>query len=928
MDPIVSVLSLTVDGAGGLWIWLGTRTILYRNGHFEDIQSRLPPGEGVITAIGRGRDGSTLLATLNNGIFRFSENRFFSLAPVGISVVTSLAETSDGIVWIGTSESGLYYIDQTHAYRRTALTDAKINCLLPAQNGQLWIGTDDGLVYWNGSNISAADTPPPFKHTQILSLLRDQNSNLWVGSGNGFYRFNDGGVAKLRVGAEEDGPVIGLLEDTERNLWFVNAHSVECLRDGLFMTYSTAQGFPSDHNGAIYVDPENRLWFAPLSGGLYWFLNGEAHRVTNDGVASDVVYSINGSDLGVWVGRQAGGLTHLILRDGAVESRTYTRQSGLPEDSVYFVHQARDGSPWASTLTRGVSHLVNGRFVTLTTSDGLASNSVSNIAESIDGTMWFATADGLSSLTDHVWHNYHVKDGLPSDNIICLAQGSGGALWIGTAEGLAYFSAGKISSFTGMNSLLRDPIFGIALGQSGELWITTASHVLKVNASALVAGNLGTTDLWSFDVEDGLQSVEGVRRPQSVAAGPSGQIWLSMRRGISVLAKESNVGASAPAIPHIEDLQVDGSGLNPLDQMRISSNHHRLSFIFIGLSFAAPNRVRYRYRLEDFDRDWSAPTATREATYTNLRPGHYAFRIEASNSLGQWTGRQASLSFVVVPMFWQTWQFDALCLLGTAGLVFCGYRLHMRQVMERANLRFEERLAERTRIAQELHDTLLQGFLSASMQLNIVSEDIPEESSVKPPLLRISQLMNEVIDEGRRALRGMRSNRPLGPNLEQLFTGILEDMGEPKGIKYRIVVEGPPLDLRPAVRDEISRIGREALVNVFRHARASNIEVEIEYNLRQFRLTIRDNGCGMDGRVVESGREEHWGLSGMRHRAESISAKLSIWSNPGAGTEIDLTVPGRGAYEGHREARRRSLKTWLPAFRSSWRPKKGKEHEL
>jgi signal transduction histidine kinase len=236
------------------------------------------------------------------------------------------------------------------------------------------------------------------------------------------------------------------------------------------------------------------------------------------------------------------------------------------------------------------------------------------------------------------------------------------------------------------------------------------------------------------------------------------------------------------------------------------------------------------------------------------------------------------------------------------------FRLRMHYMVNRLNLRFEERLAERMRIAQELHDTLLQGFLSASMQLNVAADQVSENSPAKPLLRRVLQLMGQVIEEGRNALRGLRSSTMNSDHLEQAFSHLPSELALQEEITYRVIVDGQPRALHPVIRDEVYRIGREALVNAFRHAQANSIEVEIQYTSSYLRTLIRDDGCGIDPHVLRAGREGHWGLPGIRERAERIGAKLKVWSRSAAGTEVELVVPARVAYP--LQARRGWL-SWL-----------------
>jgi signal transduction histidine kinase len=248
------------------------------------------------------------------------------------------------------------------------------------------------------------------------------------------------------------------------------------------------------------------------------------------------------------------------------------------------------------------------------------------------------------------------------------------------------------------------------------------------------------------------------------------------------------------------------------------------------------------------------------------------------------------------PPWWRTWWFRlALALLGVVALL-AFYRWRVRELRTQLTLRFEERLAERTRIAQDLHDTLLQGFLSASMQLHVANNLLAEDSPAKPLVGRVMQLMGQVIEEGRDAVRGLRSTSGDADDLETAFTRAGQEFGNEKVKDCRVIVEGTPKQLHPIIRDEAYRIGREALANAFRHSQADKIEIELEYSTKQLRILVRDDGVGIDPDVLQSGREGHWGLAGMRERAESIGARLKVWSRAHAGTEVELLIPSQVAF--------------------------------
>jgi signal transduction histidine kinase len=249
------------------------------------------------------------------------------------------------------------------------------------------------------------------------------------------------------------------------------------------------------------------------------------------------------------------------------------------------------------------------------------------------------------------------------------------------------------------------------------------------------------------------------------------------------------------------------------------------------------------------------------------------------------------------PPVWQSWWFPLVCVAIAAALTFALYRVWAFQVTRKLNLRFEERLAERTRVAQELHDTLLQGVLSASMQLHVAVDQLPEDSPSRPALQRVLQLMGLVVMEGRNTLRGLRSSLESTTDLKSSFLRVPEELGEHRGVDFRVVVQGVSTPLRSVIRDDVYSIGREAVVNAFRHSHASNIDVRLEYAPNQLRIVVRDDGSGIDTQVLKSGRDGHWGLSGMHERAGRIGARLKVMSRAGAGTEVELRLPGDIAFE-------------------------------
>jgi ligand-binding sensor domain-containing protein len=733
--PIGPVQALMGDSEGSLWILLkNTRILRYRDGKFEPGREEAEFG---ITSVLKRKDDTVLLSSLALGTLTYRAGKYKVLssptepatAPpataegtpdnlssrlswaTGVathrlaapySPVISMAETSDGKVWLGTEDRGLFYLNQGHiSAAGKGLPIQKVNCLLALENRELWIGTENGIVRWNGEQLTQVPLPPELDHIQIFATMRDRDSNVWLGTSAGLLRFNSDGVAIDESSQRPHRPVTALFEDREGNIWTGSALGIERLRDSVFVTYSVADGLPSESDGPIYVDAEGRTWVAPIDGGLHWKKGRHIGSVTEAGLAHDAIYSISGRGDELWLGRERGGLTVLRDHGGSIASETYTEAEGLAQNSVYAVYQSRSGAVWAGTLSGGVSELKNGHFTTYTIASGLSSNTVTSIAEGLDGTMWFATPSGLNALSKGKWRVFTVNDGLPSADLSCLFVDSAGVLWIGSAGGIASLTSDHINFGRDAPEPLRGQIFGIAEDRNGWLWISTSNHVLRVKRNGLLANGLSDADVREYGLADGLLGTEGVKRHQSVVVDPLGRIWFSMNRGLSVVDPSRAAGISAPALVHVEAVSVDGAPIDSRVPIRISSARQRITFTYTGLSLSDSERVRYRYRLDGFDRDWSEPVTTRTAIFTNLNPGTYHFRVIACNGDAVWNSSEASVGFEVEPMWWQDWWFRVSALV-CGGLVILGiYRLRLRQLTHQLNLRFEERLAERTPIAQK-----------------------------------------------------------------------------------------------------------------------------------------------------------------------------------------------------------------------------------
>lgn len=905
--PDGPVLDVMADWEGNLWIRPQSRNMLrYRDGVFHDVMPDLDRTRLGISAMCMGPKGEVLLAVRSTGIFTWKDQRFekvLSTEDRSNFLVISMAKARDNKVWIGTRDNGLFTASggQISAVRN-GLPDRKVNSLLSVNERELWVGTDNGIVRWNGEELTAV-ADQALDRVQVLAMTRDRDSNLWIGTSKGLLRLNASGATSDEEEANEssaagvNGGVNAVFEDREGNLWVGSNRGLERLRDIAFTTHYVSRDLPQRAYGAFYLDAGGLTWFAPSDGGLYWRRGTQSGQVKEAGLDRDVIYSMAGGKGELWVGRQRGGLTHLRYDGSSFKAETYTEAQGLARGAIYAVLETRDRTVWAGSWMGGVTRIRDGKLTTYTAANGLASDTVTSILESAAGTMWFGTSNGLSSLSQDGWRTYRGVDGLPPGVVYCLLEDSGHAIWIGTANGIAVLLSGQIRAVREAPSSLNQPIRGIAEDRAGMLWISTANRVVRVDGDKLLRGPAGEPVVREFGLADGLRSVEGMKRSKSIVMDSLGRIWVSTYAGLSVVDPLRVSDETIPVIVRVEGLAADGRPVALKDTVRIPGGRQRITLSFAGLSLSVPERIRFRYRLDDFDQDWSDVVSAREAVYTNLGPGTYRFRVLGSNSDGVWNRFESTILFEIEPVFWQTWWFRSLTLIAGGLMALVIYRARLRRVTGQLNVRFEERLAERTRIAQDLHDTLLQGFLSASMQLDVAADQLPSDSPAKPLVARVLQLMRHVIDEGRTALKGLRSSDYGPKDLAQSFSDVQYELAVPDNVDYRVTVRGTSRPLHPIIRDEVYRIGREALVNAFRHSRANTIEMEIEFGAQFLRLHVRDNGTGIDTHVLRDGRDGHWGLKGMRERAVVIGATLKLRSRAGTGTEVEVVIPNQIAFE-------------------------------
>ena len=904
------VRQLLLDRDGTLWIRTeGARLLLYRDGTFRDAFTIFPLEETTFTAMARDRTGHVLLTGLGGSAIRYTGQGFQTVAnALDIpGTVTAMAESRDGRIWMGTRDAGLYILRSGQlGSGSAALEGRKINALLPAPNGGLWVGTDQGAFLLMGGTLRRPSGPTGKR--QILALAGDSNGNVWAGTSAGLLLISSPPAKSTR--GEESGSVQAIFEDSDGTLWYGGRNGLECLRDGVFTRYAEPTRHAASRTGTMYADERERIWFAPVDGGLRLLEKGRVRTVPLDGPANDVVYSISGGGDEVWLGRQKGGLTRLHLQDGHWTANSFGPQQGLTEHKVYSVLRASDGAVWAGTLSAGLAVLRGGKFHAFTQANGFLSNAVNALAEGKDGTVWAAKPVGLAEYRNGAWRRWGTQEGLPSPDVRTCFVDSDGVLWAGTAEGVAAIGKNRIAR-RALPDVLHEQILGIAEDRFGFLWFSTADHLLRAPREALLAGSLGDADLQVYRAGDGVPEGSEVRRDRTLVNDAAGRIWMVIAGGVAMADSAPRYRDTVSVPVHIESLLSGGQEYPVSSALTLPAGRRDVSIRFEGVALSAPERVRYRYKLDGVDNDWSQPVASREIRYSNLAPGSYRFHVIASRDGTLWNAEESSIPFFIARAFWQTWWFRAAAVAALAAAVLLWLRLRTLALSRQLSARFQERLNERTRIAQELHDTLLQSFQGLLLRFQTVDTMLPARpADAKAALSGALTRADEALRESRNAIEGVRGTTDKEIDLADALNSMMRDGREyhdpalGQAPESSVIVEGTPRSLSPLACADIGRIAREAIRNCYLHSRARRIEAEAVFGRRWLRLCVRDDGAGIDPAVLDRGsRTGHWGLIGMRERAERLNARINIYSRPGAGTEVELRVPAEIAYEKHRAGR-------------------------
>jgi ligand-binding sensor domain-containing protein/signal transduction histidine kinase len=891
-----NIQALLEDHEGTLWFGTeGGGLTRLRDGRFTTYTSKDGLADGIIDAIFEDRKGDIWVGTLG-GLSRLREGQFITYTTksgLAGDTVLSICEDRAGSLWIGTEEGG---ISRLNSGRFTTLTTSDglannlVRAIIEDHDGGLWIATGDGLSRLKDGRFVTYKTKDGLSDNSVLSLLEDSGGDIWVGTAGGLNRFRNGRFdrysAKDGLSADH---VAAICEDREGSLWIGTYEGgLNRLKTGRFSTYTTADGLPDNMVRPVCEDRTGCLWIG-TARGLSRFANGKFTTYTKaDGLTDNSILSLcEDGNQSLWVGTN-NGLSR--FKNGRFTS--YSARHGLSNTTVLSICEERKGVVWFGTDS-GLNRFDGEKFAIFTTKDGLTNDSVWALAVDREGTVWIGTdGGGLNRWKDGIFSALTTSDGLANDIVLSLYEDPQGTLWIGTSGGLSRLKDGTLTSYTTQHGLFDDVVFQILEDSRANLWMSCNKGIFRVSKAELeacAAGKRTSISSISYSTSDGMKSREcnGGFQPAGWKT-KDGRLWFPTVKGVATIDPENIKLNQQPPPVIVERLLADNESIRLSGNIRLDPGREKFEFHYTALSLLAPEKVKFRYKLEGFDEEWVDAGNRREASYTNIPAGSYRFRVIASNNDGIWNEEGASLEFYLKPRFYQTYLFYGLTAVAVALLAGGLYRLRLRQM----HARFAAVLAERNRMAREIHDTLAQGFAGISAQLESMTEmmsDLPQEA--RDHLDRARSLARSSLAEARRSVWNLRSQALERGDLPEALSNIAQQMSSGTGVWAGLEVHGAARRLPESIENNLLGIGREALINALKHAQATRVLIELSFDLQQVRLRVEDDGCGFDAEAMSSRTEGCFGLVGMRERSEQISGELILESRPGKGTQVSVKVP-------------------------------------
>jgi ligand-binding sensor domain-containing protein/signal transduction histidine kinase len=920
---------LWIGTTGGLLRFDGARLVLF------DRDNTPAFTENNVFNLMVARDDTLWIATEGGGLIRYKEGVFRSFsAKDGLinDFVRVVYQDRAGLIWIGT-DNGLFQISEERIERidnNDHIPALAVHAIHEDSQGRLWVGGSK-LLSLSGNTAQEYRLQGEGSQNRVKSITQTKDGTLWVGTIGGLHRMTSGSDAFVRV-KETSGTVRFLHETSDGTLWIGTiGHGIYKYRDQRFSQITSPDDLPSNTALNLFEDAENNIWIATQAGMLRLSKTPVQTVALPDAgdYDAETVYQDHNGDL--WVA--ATNLFH--FHDGQAVQIHFPGISGVRVRNVF---RDRDGALWIGTEGRGVFRQSGGKLSHYMTKDGLVNNFVRVFLQGSDGSVWIATDEGVSRWRDGGFTNYQMRDGLcyfstrsmwedrnsdvwigtdrgvshfhgdgfvkdavtealKDEKIWAIRDDSDGGLWFGTRTGGLYrWRFGKLTHYTTTQGLASNSIYELLEDRRGNFWISGPNGISVINRrelDAIAEDSTHPLSLTLYGISDGLETTQlyGAEKPGGVATS-NDEVWFASNKGlVRVSLNQSQPSGSVPVV--IDQVLADGLETPNRPAISLSPDNAKIEMHYSVIQLRSQEKVRFRYKLEGFDKNWTDASSRRVAYYTNLPPGKYRFRVAAFEMNDPQHISETSMEIVQRPHFYRTSWFLGCCLLLLVASVWGGYRVRIRQV----HARFEAVLNERNRLAREMHDTLIQGCAGVSALLEAQSALDEAEASAKDSLLACARTqLRTTINEAREAVWNLRhtngSATAIGSKLHDMTQQISTEFGVP--VAYQ--VSGRAFDFDQSTAHELLMVVREALHNALRHGQPTKVEVFIAFENNEFSVQVRDNGCGFDPVATLSSSNGHYGLVGIQERVKRVGGRLILSSRPGAGTELALHIPRKNGF--------------------------------
>jgi signal transduction histidine kinase/ligand-binding sensor domain-containing protein len=894
-DDNIRHLLVAHDGS----IWIGTDgggVVEYNKGSFQNYISKNIPGSAFVLGLYQSSDQVIWVST-DAGLFKVQDDHLVlanqelvvpAVPAIEVirdrSAVDAVIEDRSGRMWVGGSQ--LFASIHGHA-REFALqpkdSRTHIRILLESRDGTIWAGTVEGLFCL---------PPGALKFTRISgvtgtirTLYEDQSGNLWVGSiTEGVYVIRDRKVTRLaETKTHVDNTVLSIFGDSEQNIWIGTRKGLTRLSRSSVRVVQFPANVDSDF-GTISTDEGGDLW-APSSELFY--VHGDTvtpRRIAGlSGVLIRNVY--HARDHSMWIGTNGSGLYHVT----PAATTHYETGHGLVNNYIRCVIESRDGSMWIGT-DGGMSHLDRDGFRNFKESNGLAFNSIRSIVQDRNGDIWIGTDHGLSHMREGEFVNDTATLALKQVKVWSILEDSDG-MWFGTrGAGLYWYSGGRIAQFGTARGLVSDTIYCILEDEHKRLWLSSPYAVMLVERNELTreandSARLISIQTYSANRASGVTELYGGTQPSGVLL-QSGGAAFPATHGLWIIHPGWDAKPGLTHM-HIESVAVDGKTVIPDGSLNLPAGNTRIEISYELVSLHPQDQWRFRYRLSGFDPDWIlAKPDQRAATYTNIPPGHYVFHVEVWEAGQSKSKASATLGIFKRQFIHDTFWFRTLCVVALVGLLILAYYVRLNQLHKR----FKVVVTERTRIAQEMHDTVLQGCASVSALLNAASSfDVEDNESRLHMIQYASTQIKATMDEARQTIVDLRTGRQYAIGLIQAIEEITKRSMREHGVETSLVVDGEAFLLGPRTSHSLAMMVREAIFNAILHAHPQSIKVELHFLPNMLEIVVADDGQGFSPDAPQP--EDHFGIQGMRERIAGFGGQLQIRSARETGTVVRILLP-------------------------------------